>query len=98
MNVATEILNQLGGSKFIAMTGSKNFAHDNDGKTLIMNLRTNKAKAKYLTITLNSMDTYDMTFSTLSKMQLVIIEELKGVYATDLQKIFTQITGLDTKI
>lgn len=30
--VATEILNQLGGNRFIAMTGAKNFAYfDEDG-------------------------------------------------------------------
>jgi hypothetical protein len=59
-SIAQIILEQLGGRKFLAMTGAKNLL--NTGKGLSMHLPRNAGKAKYLTITLNSMDTYDMKF------------------------------------
>lgn len=48
MSVANTILNQLGGNKFIAMTGSKNFIDCTTA--LSMHLTSNKLKAKYLKI------------------------------------------------
>ena len=33
-----EVINQLGGNKFIAMTGAKNFVNDSANKTLIFKL------------------------------------------------------------
>lgn len=95
--VATEILRQLGGSKFITMTGSRNFAYDTN--TLSMQLRRNKAKAKWLKITLNVMDTYDMQFIDLDKdHKLVVKAEKKNVYNDQLQEIFTSVTGLETSL
>jgi hypothetical protein len=106
MNVATEILNQLGGSKFLAMTGSKNLI--DCGNALSMRLTTNKIKAKYLKIEITSNDTYNMTFSTSKKMldeqfgfkvdTLVVLKEYKNVYADMLQNIFTEVTGLLTSL
>lgn len=96
------ILQQLGGNRFIVMTGSKNFVYSNNGNTLSMHLTRNKAKAKYLKITLNSMDTYDMVFSTLKgkKFEEVLVEVVKheGVYCDQLQEIFTEVTGLYTHL
>lgn len=98
MNTAEIILNQLGGNKFIVMTGSKNFV--NTGKGLRMKLTRNKAKAQYLTITLNAMDTYDMTFIKVRKSDFQITEVAKseGVYCDQLTKIFEQVTGLYTSL
>lgn len=97
LNVATEILKQLGGNKFIAMTGSKNFI--DGGNFLRMNLTKNKAKAKWLKITLNSMDTYDMSFFTADKeFNITVKAQFDGVYCDQLQDIFTQVTGLYTHL
>jgi hypothetical protein len=57
---ASTILQQLGGNKFIDMTGSHTFVCDKNW--LRMTLTKNKIGAKWLRITLNSMDTYDMEF------------------------------------
>ena len=64
---AKEILNQLGGNKFISMTGSKEFIDMGDG--LKMKLAANKIKAQYLYIQLVPNDTYKMTFAKISKME-----------------------------
>lgn len=99
-NTATQILNQLGGNKFLAMTGSKNVFSTNNGNTLSMHLTKNKAKAKYLQITLTEMDTYTMVFSTLKgkkyQKELVEVANIENVYADMLQSTFTNVTGLLT--
>jgi len=91
------ILQQLGGRQFIAMTGSKNFTHSNNGRTLTMHLTPNLAKARYLQITLDEeYDSYTMTFSAVKKNELVEVAKYDGVYCDMLQDIFTKVTGLYT--
>lgn len=96
MNAATIILQQLGGNKFLTMTGSYNLFHDNNGNTLTMHLRRNKAKAKYLQITLNSLDLYDVKFTSLKDYELIEKASFQNVYGDMLQNIFTSVTGLNT--
>ena len=96
MNAAETILNQLGGNKFVAMTGSKNFI--NTGKGLQMNLSKNNAKAKFLRIELTEMDLYSMTFYSLNKeYKMETKKEVEAVYANQLNNIFEKVTGLITK-
>ncbi|EES0484193.1 hypothetical protein ACN662_005697, partial [Escherichia coli] len=65
--VATEILNQLGGNRFIAMTGAKNFAYfDEDGECgLSFRLPSKFAMngINLVKIKLTFSDTYQVTFS-----------------------------------
>ncbi len=96
MITANEILKQLGGNKFAAMTGSKNFRGDE--KSLTMDLTRNKLAAKWLTVTLEADDTYTMTFQSFRKFEVKLKAEIKGVYADMLQSIFTEQTGLDTHL
>jgi hypothetical protein len=108
---ASTILQQLGGNKFIDMTGSHTFVCDKNW--LRMTLTKNKIGAKWLRITLNSMDTYDMEFikeqKTLNKEyakhgikiydgEAVTVKKVEGVYDDMLQQIFTDVTGLRTKL
>lgn len=51
MSVAETILQQLGGQRFTAMTGSKNYLAD--GNSLRMTLAKNHSKANRLAITLD---------------------------------------------
>lgn len=97
--IANEILNQLGGNQFIAMTGSKNFGFYEGTPALSMHLTKNKLKAKYLTITLNSMDTYDVEFSTVNKsLEKTILNKTEGVYCDQLRGLFERLTGLRTSL
>lgn len=100
MNAAQIILEQLGGNKFVIMTGARNLMSDNDGNTLMMDLPVNESKARKLRITLNVMDTYDMVFFMIQpgSLNMVIIAERKGVYDDMLQSIFTEVTGFDTHL
>lgn len=91
--VATEIMNQLGGRKFIAMTGCKNFVYDD--RSLIMKLGRNQSKAKYLKITLTPGDVYLMQFM---KIDGSTVKEINMVYNDMLVNVFESETGLVTKL
>jgi len=97
------ILEQLGGRKFLTMTGSKHLAYSEmQNNYLSMHLVQNRSKAKYLRIELTVMDTYKMTFTKLSGKKYAqyveTIREIDNVYAEDLQKVFTEVTGLYTRL
>lgn len=112
MNVPEIILNQLGGNKFVVMTGSKNFVAD--GNTLRMTLAKNGSKANRLHITLDADDTYTMHFFRYTAGGLKVnhkkgtaefvddkITEVKtfhGVYCDQLQELFTEVTKLYTRL
>jgi hypothetical protein len=108
MRVADIILQQLGGNKFVVMTGSKNFL--SDGNTLRMSLAKNGSKANRLEITLEADDTYTMRFykytaGRLNKKTFSWTEDkveevstVDGVYCDMLQPIFTQVTGMYTHL
>jgi hypothetical protein len=96
MQTAQTIMNQLGGNKFIAMTGSKNFFAIENG--LQMNLSKNKVSAQYLKIELTSTDFYKMTFYSFRGAEMKIKNKVEGVYFDQLQDIFTNVTGHYTSI
>ena len=60
MTIAKTIFQQLGGSRFVIMTGAKNFVDTGDG--LRFTIGRNGSKANMVKITLNGDDTYKMQF------------------------------------
>lgn len=108
MRVADTILQQLGGNKFIVMTGSKNFL--SDGNTLRMHLAKNVSKANRLEITLDADDLYTMRFYKYTAGRLNKktwswtadkVEEVytvSGIWFDMLQPVFTQVTGMYTHL
>lgn len=97
LTVATEILKQLGGRHFIAMTGCKNFFAEDYG--LKMKLGRNNSGAQYLFITLNGLDLYDMQFLSIKRTgERVIRKECNNIYCDMLQDTFTSVTGLYTHL
>lgn len=109
MSVAETILQQLGGQRFTAMIGSKNYLAD--GNSLRMTLAKNRSKANRLTITLDeATDTYRMHFykytaGRLNKKtfewvpdKVVEVAEFDNVYCDMLQELFTQVTWMYTRL
>jgi hypothetical protein len=100
--VATQILDQLGKFRFLSMTGSKNLIDTNDG--LRMDLVQNQSGCNRLHITLEADDTYRMYFYRMVidrktfDVKLSKEQTFEGVYADNLQSIFTKVTGLDTHL
>ena len=95
---AIDILNQLGGNRFIAMTGCSNFVYDDKTFSISMQLRRNMSRAKWLKITLTVMDVYTMEFIGLKNYELITIKKVENVYNDMLQGIFTNVTGLNTSL
>lgn len=106
MNVPNTILQQMGGNKFIVMTGSKNFI--GDGNTLRMTLAKNYSKANRLEVTLEADDLYTMRFykytaGRLNKKTWSWTEDkveevytVSGIWFDQLQEIFTNVTRMYT--
>ena len=73
------IAEQIGGNKFLAMTGSKfkYYGHDELGYVYLMiKLAKNQSKAQYLKIQLNGLDLYDLTFARIKKTLTPLAKEL----------------------
>lgn len=102
--VSTEILNQLGGRQFIAMTGSKNFQYgntENGSPFLRMRLSKNKTRANFLQITLDPSDTYTVQFMYIAvgkSLKVETVLENSGIYCDQLQDIFEETTGFYTTL
>jgi len=106
--IAKIILEQLGGNRFIAMTGSKDFV--SDGNTLHLTLRKNQSGANRLDITLTWDDLYDMRFfqyvpgrlnqKTLEwkSEKITEVKKYDGVTFDMLQDLFTEVTGMNTSL
>jgi hypothetical protein len=92
---ANELIKQLGGNKFIMMTGAKDFV--NGGDYLQFQIPT-RNKINRVRITLTPLDTYTMEFLNLSirKLECKTIKVHEDVYADQLQELFTDVTGLYT--
>ena len=89
---AAELLKQLGGNKFIAMTGAKNFGIGKDG--LSFKIGKNAKAVNYVVIQLNGKDLYDMKFQKGTR----VLKKANDVYADQLQKMFTKHTGMYTRL
>lgn len=113
MSFYKEIIRQLGGNKFLVMTGTKNLVFSENDSWLRMELTRNKLGAKWLKITLNGLDLYDIQFIynkktkdkklaalgiNVSENTPVVLKEYKNVYSDMLVKIFETETGLYTSL
>ena len=94
--VAKTILQQLGGNRFIAMTGAKNFGSSKN--SLQFKIGRNSKSISHVIITLKSSDLYDVEFIRIRGTKRTVVKKVKGIYADMLQKIFTKYTGLRTRL
>jgi hypothetical protein len=89
MTVSKTILQQLGGNRFIAMTGAKMFVGDANS------LRFRIAR-RIVVVRLDPSDTY--TVEVLNGRTGNVQAALSNVYNDQLQAVFTKLTGLDTHL
>jgi len=96
-NIAKTILEQLGGNKFVVMTGAKNFLNIGNGLSFkLPGAGFTKNGINYIKIILEPNDTYTMEFGRIRGTNYKIISQHSDIYFDQLQEIFTQETGLDT--
>ena len=91
-----EVLRQLGGGRFIAMTGAKNFG--TDGKSLTFKIGRNSKGVNFVRIKLTSMDLYDIEFLQVRAGKIKIKSKAKRVYADQLGKMFKKNTGMNVRL
>ena len=96
---ANTILRQLGGNRFMAMTGARNIMYDKGAKSLSMKFgRVPRGKSNYVKITLTPADLYDMEFGYVRGYNYKVRKTVEGVGAAQLQRQIKAHTGLDTHL
>ena len=98
MQTAQAILEQLGGNKFVAMTGAKNFLGDDNSLMFALPARLAKHGINKVRITLNESDLYDIEFFKFHKLEVETISTTSFVYCDNLRMVFEETTGLRTSL
>lgn len=98
MNVPQIILSQLGGNRFVVMTGARDFTGSAD--TLTFKLPRISNGISHVAITLDVDDTYRVEFRKWNarKLSMAIVAAHTGIYCDMLQDLFTNETGLFTHL
>lgn len=95
-NPAEIILSQLGGSGRLGiMIGATSFFSADEGRTLQFSFKGCR-EANKVTITLNSLDTYDIKFYKFNarKPNFEPVKTFDGIYTDMIMDVFEQFTGL----
>lgn len=100
MEAAIIILQQLGGNKFIAMTGAKSFLGSENSLSFTLPRGFANKGINKVRITLLPTDLYKVEFLKFNgrKLSIDTVSEHEGVYSDQLRSLFTKETGLDTRI
>lgn len=102
-SVADTILQQLGGNRFVAMTGAKSFIGEDDSLSMKLPTNITKGRASHCRVTLEQSDTYKIETLKIGKTKdydaaVVVVGIEDQIYNDQLQAAFTRLTGLDTHL
>lgn len=98
MNIATNILEQLGGKRFIAMTGASCLADYGDALSFMLPSRFALQDINFVKIRLTAADLYDLEFGQIRGTSYQVFDVREDLGWEDLQPVFTAVTGLDTHL
>ena len=99
LQIAKNILEQLGGNKFVAMTGAKNLSSLGNGLSFrLPGAGFTKNGINYVKIILDPSDTYTVEFGRIRGNTYTVINTTNDIYHDMLQEIFTKYTGLNTHL
>lgn len=105
IEVANEIIRQMGGRRFIAMTGARDMMALDSGLRFRLPGGGGYTKngINKVEIDLQPDDTYTIRFCKINftnriDLQTKTVSEFYGIYNDQLQKLFTAETGLDTHL
>jgi len=94
---AAETLKQIGGNRFIAMTGAKHFTFGKEG--MMFKIGRNSKRVNYIKIDYDrGKDLYNMSFDWVTIKGIKNKKKLKGIYADQLADMFTRYTGMYTSL
>ena len=94
--IAETILRQLGGNRFIAMTGASSFSYGD--RCLTFRIGKNEKKVKAVRITLEPSDTYRMEFMAIRNLEVKTLSDASNVYCDNIREVFMNHTGLYTSL
>lgn len=102
-HVARTILDQLGGNRFVVMTGAKNLMMEPNGMSFTLPSKFATNKANFVKIELTVMDDYIVSFyhnkcRSRFTVGCELISRHDGIYCDTLQGLFTRETGLHTHL
>jgi len=103
VEIAQTIMNQLGGRKFVAMTGAKDHVALESG--VRFKIGRNATSCNTVSIEYDaSRDLYNMVFEKVSiskktfDVSRKLIKRVDGVFCDQMQAIFTEVTGMYTSL
>lgn len=97
--IAATILEQLGGRRFMVMTGAKNLvALTEGGLQFKLPARFAKDGINLVAVKLNADDLYDVQYMKTRGLDVKAVREETDLYFDQLQERFTANTGLDTRL
>lgn len=95
LTVAKTILTQLGGNKFVVMTGARNIAGSEKDKSLSFKLlMKTKNQCNYVRITLTPNDLYLVEFLSIRGTSYKVKGSVDDVYCDQLLSTFENATGI----
>lgn len=97
-DIALQILRDLGGNRFIVMTGAKSLCSGERALSFRLPANMTKHRASGMRIELNANDLYDITLFKIVKFEVKTMDERTMVHVENLRRVFTEMTGLDTSL
>ncbi|HWI02383.1 MAG TPA: hypothetical protein VNT52_00895 [Acidimicrobiales bacterium] len=97
MQVAQTILEQLGGNRFIAMTGARQIVAGPDFLQFGIG-RGAREGINRVRVTLNCNDFYDVAFYKIRGVDVREVALVENVDGLGLRHVFTEQTGFDTRL
>jgi hypothetical protein len=99
MTISATILDQLGGNRFVAMTGAKNFVASVDALSFQLPGTMTRNRANVCRIAYDAgLDAYFVTFMRRRGVHFPTVGQFNNVQAAALRELFTRETGLDVHL
>lgn len=98
IQIAEEIIAQLGGKPFAVMTGARQFTALESGLSFRIPWGIANHRINHVSVVLEPDDTYTVTFSRIRGMKVTEVTMVEDVYCENLAEIFRDITGLETRM
>lgn len=103
LTVAQQTLHNLGGAKFLEMTGARHLVQNGNELSMALPAKMTTDRVNYCKVTLNTDDTYTVFVGRVrgtakGGVAWGCTDERTGVCSAELQETFTRLTGLFTSI
>ena len=98
MEIANEILRQLGGRVFTRMTGAKDFIAMDSGLAMKLPGTLTTDRVNYAQIILTPDDEYHLKFYKVRGVDIKLKFEQPGVYCDNFKQVFSAMTGLSLEM